>query len=149
LPRNRPSHTLPSMESVPATGTRSSFTQSCPDWREGTYDNFKGWALKHFDTAEMDSDEEAEVPVHFKKAKNIEFEKNSKGIPILPDMADYRTTRQRQRVVRGYIGAVYSKQNKGLLFRHSDLNHRGIYWKQNCGLPLYFGIQSRPDNLFD
>ena len=51
----------------------NSFTQSCPDWREGTYDNFKGWAPKQFGIEEMDSDEEADIPVHFKKAKDIEF----------------------------------------------------------------------------
>ena len=117
------------MESIPVAGTRSSFTQSCPDWREGTYDNFKGWALKHFGMKETDSDEEADVPVHFKKAKNIEFEKNSKGHFILPGLENYRTTRQRQRVVQGYIGAVYSKQIKCVLFHYSHLNHRRIYWK--------------------
>jgi hypothetical protein len=106
-------------------GTRSSFTQSCPDWKEGTYENFKGWALKHFGENEVDSDEEADVPVHFKKAKNIEFRKNSKGHFILPGMGNYRTTRQRQRVVRGYIGAVYSKQRKSILFLYS------FKWQEN------------------
>lgn len=120
-------------------GTGTSFTQSRPDWKEGTYENFKGWALKHFGDNETDSDGESDVPVDFKKAKNIEFRKNSKGHFVLPGMENYRTTRQRQRVVRGYIGAVYSKQGNLFCFI-IHLNDRGIYWKQNCGLSLHFSI---------
>lgn len=43
------------------------------------------------------------------KAKDIEFEKNEIGDCILPPISTYRTVRQKQRVVRGYIGARYSK----------------------------------------
>jgi hypothetical protein len=55
----------------------------------------------------MDSDDNAPVPVNFQKAKDIEFNKNSVGEFILPPIKNFTTTRQRQRVVRGYIGAVY------------------------------------------
>jgi hypothetical protein len=85
----------------------NSFTNSCPDWREGTYENFKDWALKQFKVKELDSDDNAEVPVNFQKAKDIEFKKNSAGRFILPPIQDFKTTRQKQRVVRGFIGAAY------------------------------------------
>jgi hypothetical protein len=55
----------------------------------------------------MESDDEAEVPVHMQKAKDIKFERNKEGEYILPSMSDYGTVRQMQRVIRGYIGAVY------------------------------------------
>jgi hypothetical protein len=55
----------------------------------------------------LDSDEEAEVPVYMQKAKNLGFEMNDDGNFILPEMAPYKTIREKQRVVRGYIGAVY------------------------------------------
>jgi hypothetical protein len=83
------------------------FTNSCPDWQEGTYENFKEWSLKQFGVKELDSDDNAEVPVNFQKAKDIHFEKNSEGHFILPPFQNFTATRQRQRVVRGYIGAVY------------------------------------------
>ena len=41
------------------------------------------------------------------KAKDIVFEKNGKGHFILPPRHGYKTNRQRQRVIRGYVGAVY------------------------------------------
>lgn len=56
---------------------------------------------------EPDSDDEAEIPVHRQKAKHIEFERNDVGDFILPPPSNYRLVRGRQRVVRGYIGAVY------------------------------------------
>ena len=96
----------------------SSFTHSCSDWRDGTYEHFKEWAVKQFGLKDLDSDDEGEVPVHMQKAKDIAFERNREGEYILPDMSNYRTIRQRQRVVRGYIGAVYSMsfQPPGLCF---------------------------------
>jgi hypothetical protein len=94
-----------SVESSPQMG--NSFTNSCPDWREGMYENFKEWALKQFGVKELDSDDNAPVPVQFQKAKDIEFKKNKKGEFILPPIQNFNTVRQRQRVVRGYIGAVY------------------------------------------
>jgi hypothetical protein len=94
-----------SMESAPLVG--NSFTKACPDWREGTYENFKDWALKQFGLKEFDPDDNVEVPVHYQKAKDIEFEKNRRGEFILPPMSNYKTIRQKQRVVRGYIGAAY------------------------------------------
>jgi hypothetical protein len=50
---------------------------------------------------------EADIPVHMQKAKDISFERNKKGIYKLPHTSDFKTIRQRQRVVRGYIRAVY------------------------------------------
>ena len=64
--------------------------------------------MKQFGLKELDSEDEGEVPVHMQKAKDIVFEKDREGEYILPDMSNYSTIRQRQRVVRGYIGAVYS-----------------------------------------
>jgi len=86
----------------------NAFTNSYPDWRDGTYENFKEWAVRQFGAKELDSDDEAEVPVHMQKAKDITFERNRKGVYVLPPMTDYKTTRQRQRVIRGFVGAVYS-----------------------------------------
>lgn len=85
----------------------NSFTNSCADWRDGTYDNFKEWAVRQFGVKDLESDDEAEVPVDAQKAKDIEFEKNKKGYYVLPPIVTFKTTKQRQRVVRGYIGAVY------------------------------------------
>jgi hypothetical protein len=56
---------------------------------------------------ELDSEDEVEVPVDMQKAKSIAFQKNKKGYFILPPRSDYRTIKQRQRVVRAYIGTVY------------------------------------------
>ena len=45
--------------------------------------------------------------MHFQKAKDLEFKKNKFGELILPPLVNYKTIRQKQRVVRGYVGAVY------------------------------------------
>lgn len=96
------------MESAPQVG--NSFTHACPEWREGTYELFKGWAAKQFaDPQSEDEAEEGEVSVEFKKAKDILFKRNESGRLILPPMTDYKKIRQKQRVVRAYAGAVYSK----------------------------------------
>lgn len=84
------------------------FTTTCSDWREGTYENFKLWASTQFGLKESESDDEAEVPVNFQKAKDISFDRNKRGKLILPPMSNYRTIKQRQRVIRGYVGALYS-----------------------------------------
>ena len=96
-----------SVETTPSNGT--AFTSSYPDWREGTYENFKEWSMKRLGVKEPDSDDDAEVPVQMQKAKNIEFETNDLGDFVLPPLRDIRTVRGKQRVVRGYIGALYSK----------------------------------------
>lgn len=96
---------IPSVESSPIIG--NSFTNSYPDWKEGTFENFKQWSFRQFGGDGSESDDEAKVPVHKKKAKEILFERNKSGDFILPHMSDFRTVRQKQRVVRGYIGAVY------------------------------------------
>ena len=57
----------------------------------------------------MDSDDEAEVPANMQKAKDIEFKRNEKGVLRLPPNSDFKTIRAKQRVVRGYVGAVYSQ----------------------------------------
>lgn len=87
----------------------NTFTNSCNDWRDGTYDNFKEWAVRQFGHKELEDEDEADVPVHMQKAKDIEFKTDKHGILVLPPIEDFRTIRQRQRVVRGYIGAVYRK----------------------------------------
>jgi hypothetical protein len=63
--------------------------------------------VKQFGLEELDSDDEAEVPVLMQKAKNIEFERDGGGQLILPPMKEFKTIREKQRVIRGYIGAVY------------------------------------------
>jgi len=65
--------------------------------------------VKQFGLEELDSDDEAEVPVLMQKAKNIEFERDESGELVLPPMKDFKTIREKQRVIRGYIGAVYSQ----------------------------------------
>jgi hypothetical protein len=96
----------PSIESLPKVG--NAFTQSYPDWSDdGMNDKFKEWAAKQFGMKELEPDDEAELPVEMQKAKNIPFKKNKKGVYILPQKTDYKTVKQKQRVIRGYIGAVY------------------------------------------
>jgi hypothetical protein len=56
----------------------------------------------------LDSDDGVEVPANMQKAKDIEFERNEKGVLRLPPNSDIKTIRAKQRVVRGYVGAVYS-----------------------------------------
>jgi hypothetical protein len=65
--------------------------------------------VKQFGLEELDSDDEAEVPVLMQRAKNIEFERDESGELVLPPMKDFKTIRAKQRVIRGYIGAVYSQ----------------------------------------
>jgi hypothetical protein len=116
-----------SIESPPCIGT--SFTNSCPDWSEGTYDKFKEWALKQFEVKEMDSDDNTEVPVDYCKARDIEFEKNDLGELILPPLSNFGTVRQKQRVVRGYIGAVYREYMYFYSLHYwTQEVHRTIYW---------------------
>jgi len=87
----------------------NSFTNTHKDWSEGTYDNFKDWTLKQFGVEDLDSDDLAELPIHMQKAKDIEFDKNKSGQFILPPITDCKIIRDKQRVIRGYLGAVYSK----------------------------------------
>jgi hypothetical protein len=102
----------------------SNFTLSVPDWREGTYENFKDWGVKQFGVKEVDSDDEPEVPVHMMKAKLIEFERNGNGELILPAMTEFKTVKQKQRVIRGYLGAVYRWLFQSISLFFSDLNGR-------------------------
>jgi hypothetical protein len=99
------SHLIPSVESSPMVG--NSFVSYHPDINECTYENFEDWARKQFVVEDSESDDEAEVPVHMQKAKDISFERNKQGVLVVPPMDDYDTVRKRQRVVRGYVGAVY------------------------------------------
>src|ERR1700719_2167351 len=97
---------ISSVESKPMVG--NAFTNSCPDWKDGTYEIFKDWAVRQFGVKELESDDEAEVPVHMQKAKDIAFKRSKKTGHILPSLSNFRPTRQKQRVIRGLIGAVYS-----------------------------------------
>jgi hypothetical protein len=56
-----------------------------------------------------DKAEEGEVPVEFKKAKDISFTRNESGGLILPPMTDYKKIQQKQRLVHAYAGAMYGK----------------------------------------
>jgi hypothetical protein len=95
------------MESAPVVG--NPFTTSCSDWKEGTYDMFRDWAMKQFGTKESDSDEEREVRAHMRKAKDISFDIDKRGMLILPPLSDFRWLREKQRTIRGYVGALYSQ----------------------------------------
>ena len=70
------------------------FTNSCDEWREGTYETFKDWALRQFGIEELDSNDEAEVPAHLQKARDLPFDKNNHGVFILPPMQNYKTIHQ-------------------------------------------------------
>jgi hypothetical protein len=97
-----------SVESAPQV--KNSFMHACPDWKEGTYELFKDWAAKQLtDPQSEDEAEEGKVPVEFKKAKDISFTRNESGGLILLPMTDYKKIQQKQRLVRTYAGAVYSK----------------------------------------
>ena len=96
--------------------TENSFTNSYQDWREGTFENFKAWSLDQFCINPKDSDDEAEVPVNMVKVKDISFEKNWSGVCVLPPMGNYKTIKQKQRVMRGYIGATYSQPFPSVFF---------------------------------
>jgi hypothetical protein len=65
--------------------------------------------MKQFGEKDLDSDDEADIPVHMQKAKDMVFEKNDGGDFILPPKTDFKKIKEKQRVVRGYIGAVYSQ----------------------------------------
>ena len=73
------------------------------------YENFKEWLVKQFGYQNLESGDEAEVPVQFQKAKDICFEKNRRGELILPPLQNFKTIKQKQRVIRGYVGAIYSE----------------------------------------
>ena len=70
------------------------FTNSYVDWKEGTYENFKDWAVRKFDLKDGKSEEEdfsAQIP----KARNIFFTKNKKEVYILPPMSNFKTVHQK------------------------------------------------------
>jgi hypothetical protein len=94
-----------SVENSPIVG--NSFTESCSDWREGTFELFKDWASKQFGVKELETDDEADVPARNRKANSLVFEKNEDGVFILDDKSGI--AKDIQRTVRGYLGAVYSQ----------------------------------------
>ena len=59
-----------------------------------------------------------DVPVECKKVKDISFKRNESGGLILPPMAEYRKVHQKQRAVRAYAWAVYSKLMHPILLAH-------------------------------
>lgn len=94
---------------IETTSSKGSlFTKSYPDWREGTSNLFDEWSLQQLGVKEPVSEDEGEVPVHLRKAKSIEFALNSRGHFILPPLNTLKRTQAKQRMVRAYIGAVYS-----------------------------------------
>lgn len=128
-------HLIPSVETSPEAG--NAFTASCNDWKDGTYSNFNDWALKQFDLKELDSDDEGEVPVHLMKAKDIIFERKKTGEFILPPMSNYKTVRQKQRVVRGYIGAVYRQSIHSIFIIPFPYHiNRRLHWELKSSIPL-------------
>ena len=47
-----------------------------------------------FGIEELDSNDEAEVPAHLQKARDLPFDKNNHGVFILPPMQNYKTIHQ-------------------------------------------------------
>jgi hypothetical protein len=122
-----------SVESAPEVG--NTFTHACPDWKEGTYELFKDWAAKQF--GEAPSEDEEEVPVHHKRAKDISFKRNENDDLILPPMTDYRKIRQRQRVIRAYAGAVYSKSMQPIISNSfAERHNRRFHWEFYFSIPI-------------
>lgn len=107
------SYLIRSVESSPLVG--NSFTKSCDDWIDGTYEKFQQWAERQFGHGELEGGDVADVPVLMQKAKDLEFDVNRRGGLVVPPIEDYNTIRARQRVVRGYIGAVYRKFIESIL----------------------------------
>jgi hypothetical protein len=105
-----------SVESAPEVG--HSFTHACPDCKEGTYELFKNWAAKQLGDPRSEEDEAKEVPVEYKKAKDISFKRNERGGLILPPISNYKRLCQKQRVVRAYAGAIYSKLMPPIFLAH-------------------------------
>jgi hypothetical protein len=126
-----------SIQSTPILG--NSFTNTYENWKEGTYENFKEWAVRQFGIEDLESDDEAEVPVLNQKAKNISFQKNKRGYLVLPPINDFTKVRQRQRVVRGYIGSVYRKIIGFFSLFFSKIHDRRIHWKLQGAFPLHLG----------
>ena len=143
--KEQPYNSTFSVESSPNIG--NSFTKSCSDWKDGTFENFNDWALKQFRFQKLGAEDEAEVPVDEQKAKDLKFDKNDNDDFILPPKTDLKNIRQKQRVIRGYIGAVYSPY---LLFTFffSNLKHRRFYWLSKGCLPLCTSSSGRTNNLF-
>jgi len=94
-----------SVETSPNVGNL--FTNTCKEWREGTFENFKDWSVKQFGFEELESEDEKDVPADAQKAKDIVFARNKNGVLVFPEKTNFKLIRQKQRVVRGYIGAVY------------------------------------------
>jgi hypothetical protein len=121
------SHKIYSVESSPVVG--NTFTNSCDNWRDGTYENFKEWTVRQFGVEELDSNDEEEVPVHKQKSKDMVFKKNSRGHFVLPPKQEYKTNRQRQKVIRGYIGTVYHQSIYFVAFISLSYSRdRRIHW---------------------
>ena len=87
----------------------------------------------------MESDDDTEVPVHFQKAKDIEFEKNKAGEFILPPLLKSSLA-----LVRGrgwfskYIGVVYRQYlSNPSVFLYADNNFRRVYWEQKSRIPIH------------
>ena len=89
------SHPTPSVESAAEVG--NPFTHAYPDWKEGTYEILKDWALKQFGGST--SDDEADIPVQYQKAKDISFKRNKSGDLILPPMSDYKKLHQEKKII--------------------------------------------------
>ena len=90
--QSHPSNLSLSVKSTPEV--RNSFTHACPEWKEGTYELFKDWAVKQFsDSRSEDEGEEGDVPIEYKKVKDISFKRNGSGGLILSPMSEYRMSK--------------------------------------------------------
>ena len=142
--QSQASYPTQSVESAPEVG--SAFSHAYPDWKEGTYEMFKDWAAKQF--GDTTSDDEAEVPVQYQKAKDIVFKRNKRGDLILPPMSEYRKVRQQQRIIRAYAGAVYSESIQPIFLSHLLRHIRGLHWQLNISIPLQSFCPKGPNNFF-
>ena len=87
-----PSNLSLNVKSAPKV--RNLFTHACPEWKEGTYELFKDWAVKQFSDPRSEDEGEGDVPVEYKKMKDILFERNGSGGLIIPPMSEYVKSRE-------------------------------------------------------
>lgn len=72
--------------------------------------------MRQFGVNELESGDDADIPIEKQKAKDIKFERRKSGILILPPMDECENVKQKQRVIRGYIGATYRESFVSLLY---------------------------------
>ena len=73
------------------------------------YENFKDWSVKKIGHQPLESGDEAEFPIQFQYL----FIKEPLRVFHFAPLQNYRTIKQKQRVIWAYVGAVYHKSILG------------------------------------